>query len=316
MITTTMMTLQTSASVPSKRKIGGYGSGVNSIRIRLPRTANGGNKMTNNAINIQNLYKRYDVADKSTALSRAGQQKEDTFPYVLQDVNLSIPKGEFHILLGKSGCGKSSLLNIVAGFLKKTSGSVQVNNSEVIKPGPDRGVVFQNADAAIFPWLNVWRNVEYGMRMQKVDRDRRQQVVKDCLKIVGLNGHEKKYPGELSGGMKQRVQIARSIANNSEILIMDEPFGALDAQSRAVMQNELINIWKSTGKTILFVTHDIQEAILLGQKISLFTKAPNASIRETILVDLPYRRNFSDPRARSIEKAILSYFDTDEYFMI
>lgn len=264
--------------------------------------------MTNNAIDIRNLNKRYDP--------RAGQQTNDAIPFVLQDVNLSIPKGEFHILLGKSGCGKSSLLNIIAGFLKKTSGSVQVNSREVVKPGPDRGVVFQNADAAIFPWLNVWRNVEYGMRMQKVDRDRRQQVVNDCIQIVGLNGHEKKFPGELSGGMKQRVQIARSIANNSEILIMDEPFGALDAQSRAVMQNELINIWMSTGKTILFVTHDIQEAILLGQKISLFSTAASASIRETILVDLPYRRNMSDPKARSIEKAILSYFDTDEYFII
>lgn len=272
--------------------------------------------MTNNAIEIRNLYKRYDIEKKTSGLSPASGQTADNAQYVLQDVNLCIPKGEFHILLGKSGCGKSSLLNIVAGFLKKTSGSVLVNDSEVTKPGPDRGVVFQNADAAIFPWLNVWRNVEYGMRMQKVDRDRRQQVVKDCLRIVGLNGHEKKYPGELSGGMKQRVQLARSIANNSEILIMDEPFGALDAQSRAIMQSELVSIWKSTGKTILFVTHDIQEAILLGQKISLFSNAPNASIRETITVDLPYRRSLSDPKAQSIEKAILNYFDTDDYFMI
>lgn len=272
--------------------------------------------MAENAIEINSLCKLYAPVGQRSTARRGARAQAAQESLVLKDVNLSIPQGEFHILLGKSGCGKSTLLNIIAGFLKKSSGSVLIHGTEVTKPGPDRGVVFQNADAAIFPWLTVWRNVEYGLVMQKVAPEERQRLVKECLRLVGLTGHEKKYPGELSGGMKQRVQIARSIANNSEILIMDEPFGALDAQSRAVLQAELVNIWRNTGKTILFVTHDIQEAVLLGQKISLFSSAPNAAIRETISVELPYSRSFSEPKVQSLEKAIRSYFDSDDYFMI
>ena len=177
-------------------------------------------------IDVHHLIKRYD-AQNSAKSGETGEQND-----VLRDVNLQIQKGEFHVFLGKSGCGKSTLLNILAGFLPKSEGSVLVNGKEVNGPGPDRGMVFQSADNAIFPWLNVWKNVEYGLRVQKVDRAQREETVRRCLRLVGLTGHEEKYPDELSGGMKQRVQIARSIANDSEILIMDEPTNGLDIPSK------------------------------------------------------------------------------------
>lgn len=225
-------------------------------------------------IEIDNLCKKY------------GKEEEE----VLSNVNLKIRKGEFHILLGASGCGKSTLLNIIAGFLRKTSGSVRINGKEVKKAGKERGVVFQNADRAIFPWLTVEENVGYGARINKVKKEERKKLVEYYVNLVGLNGHEKKYPNELSGGMKQRLQIARTFANNSEILIMDEPFGALDAHTRRLLQGELVKLWKTTGKTIIFVTHDIQEAILLGERVSILSKSPGADIYKTYDIDLPYPR--------------------------
>ncbi|MCH3972710.1 MAG: ABC transporter ATP-binding protein [Oscillospiraceae bacterium] len=261
-------------------------------------------------IDVQHLTKRYD------AQPGAKGEKEAASSTVLRDVNLQIHKGEFHIFLGKSGCGKSTLLNILAGFLPKSEGSVQINGKEVSGPGPDRGMVFQNADTAIFPWLNVWKNVEYGLRMQKTDRAERAETVRRCLRLVGLTGHEEKYPDELSGGMKQRVQIARSIANNSEILIMDEPFGALDAQTRVMLQQELIHIWQVTQKTILFVTHDIQEALNLGQRISIFSTPPDASIYKTIPINLPYLRDPTDAKWQALSKEILGYFSVSADYAI
>jgi NitT/TauT family transport system ATP-binding protein len=237
---------------------------------------------------IENLSKSYHYSqEKKNDNARLSDA-------VLKDINLNIKRGEFHIFLGWSGCGKSTLLNIIAGFLPKTQGSVIVNGKEVVKPGYERGVVFQNADSALFPWISVWKNVEYGLKIRHVPKDERSETVKRCIKLVGLEKHEKKYPRELSGGMKQRVQIARSIANDSDILIMDEPFGALDAYTRRNMQNELIKIWQETQKTILFVTHDIQEAVILGQKISILSQAPNANIMKSITVDLPYPRSMTD----------------------
>ncbi|MFT9057306.1 MAG: ABC transporter ATP-binding protein [Ethanoligenens sp.] len=258
-------------------------------------------------IQIQHLSKKY----QPTVWKKGKRANTQDMPYVLKDVNLAIPEGEFHIFLGWSGCGKSTLLNILAGFLQKTEGSVQVNQKEVTRPGRERGVVFQNADAAIFPWLTVWENVEYGLKMQKVDIQKRKTTVQNCIGLVGLEGHEQKYPAELSGGMKQRVQIARSLANDSQILILDEPFGALDAQTRKIMQNELIHVWQQTQKTILFVTHDIQEAVYLGQKISVFSRAPDATIFRTIDLPYPYRRNMDVPELSAITKEIEGYFDVD-----
>lgn len=251
-----------------------------------------------NKIEIRSLFKHYETNKKNLLFSNNIKPDavfaDDEKRYVLKDVNLTIQEGEFHIFLGASGCGKSTLLNIIAGFLEATAGEILLDGKVIKKSGADRGVVFQNADAAIFPWLNVWRNVEYGLKMQHVDKNERQRIVQESINLVGLNGHERKYPSELSGGMKQRVQIARSIASNPEILIMDEPFGALDAQTRRTLQDELIEIWKQTGKTILFVTHDLQEAVYLGQKISIFSAAPGANIVSRIEVPFAYPRNLNE----------------------
>lgn len=253
--------------------------------------------MGKNKIEIHHLGKRYETDQEKKKLlfskninpDAIFENKEDGF--VLKDVNLEIKEGEFHIFLGASGCGKSTLLNIIAGFLDYTEGELLLDGKPVLKPGPDRGVVFQNADAAIFPWKTVWKNVEYGLKMQGVPKQERTKTVRKCIDLVGLTGHEKKHPSQLSGGMKQRVQIARSIASDPEILIMDEPFGALDAQTRRTLQDELVSIWKKTKKTILFVTHDLSEAVYLGQKISIFSAAPDAGIQTRVEVPFDYPRD-------------------------
>lgn len=253
-------------------------------------------------IEIKNVSKRYSNH------YNVGKDSHN----VIKDINLEIKRGEFHILLGPSGCGKSTLLNIIAGFIPKSEGSITLDGKEIAKPGRDRGVVFQNADSAIFPWLTVRGNIEYGLRMQGVKSGKRGEISSDYIKLVGLENHEDKYPGELSGGMKQRVQMARSLANDSEILIMDEPFGALDAHIRRIMQNELVKIWQKTGKTIIFVTHDITEAILLGQRISIMSKSPDANIYKIYDVNLPYYRNVTSPEFTDLYKQIQGHFNFGE----
>lgn len=232
---------------------------------------------------------------------------------VIKGISLEIGRGEFHIILGPSGCGKSTLLNIIAGFISKSEGSVTLNGTEIKKPGRDRGVVFQNADSAIFPWLTVRGNVEYGLRMKGMASGKRRQLSSQYIRLVGLESHENKYPGELSGGMKQRVQMARSLSNASEILIMDEPFGALDAHTRRIMQTELVRIWQETGKTIIFVTHDIAEAIILGQRISIMSKSPEATIYKIYENTLPYPRNAASPGFSALFGQIQGHFDFGEY---
>jgi NitT/TauT family transport system ATP-binding protein len=228
---------------------------------------------------------------------------------VLSGVNLAIEKGEFHILLGPSGCGKSTLLNVLVGYLRNTDGEVTIYGKKVEKPGKDRGMVFQNADSAIFPWLTVEENIEFGLRMNRVKKQERRRIAAKYIHLVGLNGHEWKYPYELSGGMKQRTQIARLLANDSDILVMDEPFGALDAQTRRIMQNELVRTWQETKSTIIFVTHDIQESILLGQQIHIMSKAPNANIYKTYSNALPYPRRETNPEFQDIFTRIQGHFD-------
>jgi NitT/TauT family transport system ATP-binding protein len=259
-------------------------------------------------IRLEKLSKSYISVESPGEWEKSGGKVP---VYVLRDIDLSIEQGEFHIFLGWSGCGKSTLLNIIAGFVEKTSGEALVDCKEVTKPGFDRGVVFQNADSAIFPWITVWKNVEYGLKIRKVPKNERDHIVKRYISLVGLEGHEKKYPHELSGGMKQRVQIARSMANNPKILLMDEPFGALDAQTRRLMQNELIKIWQESHKTILFVTHDIQEAVYLGQKISILSRSPNARIMETLNVTMPYPRNLALPETAALVQHIQGFFDIE-----
>lgn len=230
---------------------------------------------------------------------------------VLEDVNLSLKEGEFFILLGPSGCGKSTLLNIIAGFTGKTSGTVLVNNKVVQNPSRDRAMVFQHSDASLFPWLNVRENVEFGLRMRKLKPDDRRTISTRFINLVGLDGHETKYPHELSGGMKQRVQIARVLANDPEILLMDEPFGALDAQTRRVLQQELVRIWSETRKTVVFVTHDIQEAVLMGQRIGVMSKSPAATISDIYEVGLPFPRDVNSKEFNDLSRNILAHFEVE-----
>ncbi|MED1472789.1 ABC transporter ATP-binding protein [Bacillus salipaludis] len=229
--------------------------------------------------------------------------------FVLENVNLTIQHGEFFILLGPSGCGKSTLLSMIAGFIEKTSGELLIGHEEVNKPGRNRGVVFQQADAALFPWLTVKENVEFGLKMKKTPKHIRNETSSNYIKLVGLEGHEGKFPRELSGGMKQRVQLARVLANDPEILLMDEPFGALDAMTRRIMQTELVRIWKETNKTVIFVTHDIQEALLLGQRVGVLSKGPSSDVEKIYDITLPYPRTFTDKEFNHFYQMIQSHFD-------
>jgi len=214
----------------------------------------------------------------------------DGNPYVVfEDVSLDIREGEFLCLLGPSGCGKSTFLNMLAGFEPASAGSVSVRGQVVTDTGKDRGVVFQASDA-LFDWLDVTANVELALKVKRVPREQRAVIRDKFVKLVGLSGQEKKYPSQLSGGMRQRVQLARVLANDPEILLMDEPFGALDAQTRRLMQNELVGIWGESRKTVLFITHDIDEAIILADRIVVMSKGPRAKIAATYEVDLPRPR--------------------------
>ena len=208
----------------------------------------------------------------------------------VQRVDLEVGAGEFVCLLGPSGCGKSTVLNAVAGFLSPARGEVLVGGEPVVGPDVNRGVVFQSSEA-LFPWLSVAQNVSFGPRMRGLPRDRQRDLVSRHLEMVGLAGHADRYPAQLSGGMRQRVQIARVLANEPSVVLMDEPFGALDAQTREVMQRELDRIWRETRCTIVFVTHDITEAILLADRIATMTAGPAARIKRLYDVDLAHPRD-------------------------
>jgi NitT/TauT family transport system ATP-binding protein len=199
----------------------------------------------------------------------------------LRDFNLEIGTGEFFCLLGTSGCGKTTVLNMLAGFEHATTGRIEVANRAINGPGADRGVVFQGDDS-LYPWLTALGNVEFGLRMRGVPRRERQEQARRYIELVGLRGQEHKHPPELSGGMKQRIQIARVLANEPDILLMDEPFGALDAQTRAVMQQELGRIWRATGKTVVFITHDIDEAVALATRIGVMYAGPGSRLKAVI----------------------------------
>jgi NitT/TauT family transport system ATP-binding protein len=208
---------------------------------------------------------------------------------VLKDVQLEIQTGEFFCLLGPSGCGKTTLLNLVAGFAAPTSGRVEINGAEVVRPDKDRGVVFQS-DRALFDWLTVEENISFGPRMRGTAEREWRGRVEEMLRLVGLVDHRTKLPRELSGGMKQRVQIARVLANDPDIILMDEPFAALDAYTRGRMQKEVTRIWSALRRTALFVTHDIAEAIWLADRIGIMTRGPESRIREVFEVTLPRPR--------------------------
>nr|WP_295254957.1 ABC transporter ATP-binding protein [uncultured Blautia sp.] len=206
----------------------------------------------------------------------------------LKDVNLEVKESEFVMIVGPSGCGKTSLINIIGGLDEASAGEVLLDGKAVSGPGADRGMVFQGY--SLFPWLTVQKNVEFGLKMKKVSPAERAEHAREYIRLVGLEGFEDALPRQLSGGMKQRVAIARTLANEPEVLLMDEPFGALDAQTRVVMQELLANISRRTGTTILFITHDIDEAVLLGDRIYVMSRRPG-TIREAITVDIPGERN-------------------------
>jgi NitT/TauT family transport system ATP-binding protein len=215
----------------------------------------------------------------------------------ISDISLRIEDGAFVSILGPSGCGKSTLLYIVGGFVNPTEGVAKVKGTAITGPGPDRGPVFQ--EFALFPWKNVLGNVMYGLRQQGVPRAEAEAQSRRLIEMVGLKGFENFYPKELSGGMKQRVAIARTLAYKPAVLLMDEPFGALDAHTRTRLQNDLLNIWERDRKTVLFVTHSVDEAVFLSDKVVVMTRAPGR-IKEIVEIDLPRPRRRAelllDPR--------------------
>lgn len=207
---------------------------------------------------------------------------------VLQDVNLQLYKSEFVCIVGASGCGKSTLLNIVAGLETPSDGEVRVDGEVVLGPGPDRGMVFQSY--TLYPWLNVVDNIGFGLCLRNLPKAERKERINYFLEVVGLTQFAKAYPKQLSGGMKQRVAIARALANEPEVLLMDEPFGALDAQTKEQMQLFLLDLWTRTKTTILMITHDVEEAVFLSQRIYVMSSHPG-QIKSDIAIKLSPQRD-------------------------
>ncbi len=221
---------------------------------------------------------------------------------VLEDINFTIEEGEFVVLVGPSGCGKSTLIHLIAGLEKPTSGQVLLDGTPVAGPGRDRVVVFQ--EAALFPWLTVRNNVEFGLKMLGVPIEERRARSAEYLKMVHLSRFADFYPHQLSGGMKQRVAIARALAMDPKVLLMDEPFAALDAQTRHLLHQELLEIWQQTRKTIFFVTHNVREATVLGDKVLTISARPGR-IKKGYAIHLPRPRRESDPHLIVIQQRIL-----------
>lgn len=230
----------------------------------------------------------------------------------VRDIGIEINRGDFYCLIGPSGCGKSTILNLIAGFEQPTEGRVEIGGTSGTRswstpiegPETDRTVIFQDAAAALFPWLNVEENILFGPKLARVPSSKYQDKLKSYLRMVGLTKHSAKFPFELSGGMKQRVQIARALIVEPEILLMDEPFAALDAITKREMQQELARIWQETRKTVIYITHDLIEAVLLGTRVAVMTAGPAARIKKEIIVDLPRPRSSSTIEFVSVTRAL------------
>ncbi len=246
--------------------------------------------MTSSAhLSIQNVSKVY--AGKQDWMSRIQRRASADF-VALDDINLEIEPNTFVSIIGPSGCGKSTLLNIIAGLSEPSTGLVAINGLPIKGPGPDRGVIFQNY--GLMPWMTVAENLRFAIETvnPKIPSSRQRAIAQEYIDLVGLTGAERKHPHELSGGMKQRVGIARALAINPQILLMDEPFGALDALTRGFLQDEVLRIWEQQRKTVILITHSIEEALLLSDKIVMMTRGPAARIAQ--ILDVP----FSRPRHR------------------
>jgi len=228
------------------------------------------------ALEASGVTKRYTKDGKSLAIVEIDE--------------FAAREGEFITLIGPSGCGKSTFLHIMGGFIPPDTGSIRVYGKEVSGPGPDRGMMFQ--EFALFPWKSVAGNIAWGLETQNYSRSEIKETVGKYLDMMGLSDFQHHYPAELSGGMKQRTALARVLAFDPKVLLMDEPFGALDAQTREVMQEELMNLWERTKKTVVFVTHDIDEAVFLGDRVVVLTARP-ARVREEIKIDLPRPRDLT-----------------------
>jgi len=213
----------------------------------------------------------------------------------IKGIDIQVATGEFLCLLGPSGCGKSALLNIIAGFEPATGGTVATDGVMVRGPGRDRVMFFQDAGSALMPWLNVEENIRFGLRVRKIPKQEWNTIVDKYLTMVDLDRHRRKFPAQLSGGMRQRLQIARALAVEPEVLLMDEPFAALDALTRRRMHSVLLDIWQRTKKTIIFVTHDIAESISLADRIMVMSVGPGSRIMKIIPIDIPRPRGIADP---------------------
>lgn len=226
----------------------------------------------------------------------------------LDALNLEVKEREFTVIVGPSGCGKSTFLYITAGFEKPTDGQILLNGKKITQPGPDRGFVFQ--EFALFPWMNVMGNITFGLENQGMPKNKAREIAQHYIGMMGLQGFEKSYPHTLSGGMKQRVGIARAMAYNPEVLLMDEPFGALDAQTRKIMQEELERVWEKERKTVVFVTHSVIEAVYLADRIFVMTARPG-TIKGVIDVALPRPRDYVGDDFLSIRKEVLSLLEEE-----
>lgn len=229
-------------------------------------------------IRVENVHKTYKDSPNAKPIN------------VLADVSFQIKKGEFVSILGSSGCGKTTLINIIAGFISCSSGKVYFDGNEVDSPGRDRVVVFQEHN--LFPWKTVLDNVEFGLKAKGILKKQRRVIAEEFIHMVHLSGFEDSYPYQLSGGMRQRVALARVLAVEPECILMDEPMGSLDLRIRQNLQLEILNLWQKTGKTILMVTHDIEEAVFLSQRVFVMNSMPG-TIKEEVIVDIPYPRDVS-----------------------
>ncbi|MFG3117738.1 ABC transporter ATP-binding protein [Streptomyces sp. NPDC048197] len=248
-------------------------------------------------IAFEGVRKDFTVKDRArkgrAGADRAGARRVTRFT-ALDGIDLEIAAGEFVVLVGPSGCGKSTLLDLLGGLARPTSGRILLDGRPVTGPGLDRGIVFQQY--ALLPWRTALGNVEFGLEATGVPRRQRGARAREFLELVGLSGFENRHPHELSGGMRQRVAIARSLAYDPDVLLMDEPFAALDAQTRESLQDELLRIWQRTGKTVVFITHGIEEAVYLGQRVAVMTSRPGR-IKQVVPIALDARTETDDLRS-------------------